>query len=192
MTLKSLVSQKQNKSLSFTCSQLNTHLSKNNDNVVNANQLNYAKLAKEIVAAVVIFDPLDKSHDFMQTWQVLLCYGKSNYFQEKDKIDMLFHISRGDAKTILIEFDRLNKSLRQILDHFASIYSVRRSLVSDRRAVENFTSKKGELLEAAMDHYDIILDKICHLHSEQAWPEVSRNSQTDANHCRRNKDLRPK
>jgi hypothetical protein len=105
----------------------------------------------------------------------LLRYGKSNFFEEKDYIDTLFHILRGDAKTILIEFNRLNKSLKQILDHFASIYSVKRSLVSDRRAVENFTRKKGELLEAAMHRYNIILDKIRHLHSEQAWPELSRN-----------------
>jgi len=145
------------------------------DDTVNKNQLNYAKSAKEIVTAVGIFDPSDKSHDFTQTWQVLLRYGRSNFFQEKDYIDALFHISRGDAKTILIEFDRLNKSLKQILEHFASIYSVRRSLVSDRRAVENFTRKKGELLEAAMHRYDIILDKIRHLHSTQAWPELSRN-----------------
>jgi hypothetical protein len=53
---------------------------------------------------------------------------------------------------ILIEFNQLNKSLKQILDHFASIYSVKHSLVSDHRAVENFTRKKGELLEAAMHH----------------------------------------
>jgi len=137
--------------------------------------LNYAKLAKEIVAAVSIFNPLDKSCNFAQTWQVLLRYGKFNFLQEKDYIHELFHISRGDAKTILIKFDRLNKSLRQILDHFASSYWVKRSLVSDHRAVKNFTCKKGELLEAAMHHYDIILDKIRHLHSEQAWPEVSRN-----------------
>jgi hypothetical protein len=26
-----------------------------------------------------------------------------------------------------------------------------------------------------MHYYDIILDKVCHLHSEQAWPEVCRN-----------------
>jgi len=135
------------------------------DNTINPNQLNYAKLAKEIVTAVGIFDPSDKSHDFTQTWQVLLHYGKSNFFTKKDYIDALFHISRGDAKTILIEFDRLNKLLKQILKHFASIYSVRRSLVSDRRAVKNFTCKKGELLEAAMHYYDIILDKIRHLHS---------------------------
>jgi len=95
--------------------------------------------------------------------------------KEKDYIDALFHISCGDAKTTLIEFDRLNKSLRQILDHFASIYSTRRSLVSDCRAVKNFTCKKGELLKAAMHRYDIILDKVRHLHSEQAWPEVSCN-----------------
>jgi hypothetical protein len=145
------------------------------DNTVNQVQLNYARSAKEIVTAIGIFDPADKNHDFTQTWQVLLRYGKSNYFSEKDYIDALFHIWHGDAKTILIEFDRLNKSLKQILDHFASIYSVKRSLVSDHRAVKNFTRTKGELLEAAMHCYDIILDKIHHLHSEQAWPELSRN-----------------
>jgi hypothetical protein len=78
---------------------------------------------------------------------------------------MLFHISCGEAKTILSEFDRLNKPLKQILEHFASIYSVRGSIVSDHRAVKNFSCKKGELLEAAMHYYDIILDKIRHLHS---------------------------
>jgi hypothetical protein len=45
------------------------------DNTVNPNQLNFAKSAKEIVTAVGIFDPLDKSHDFTQTWQVLLFTG---------------------------------------------------------------------------------------------------------------------
>jgi hypothetical protein len=145
------------------------------EKAINPSQVAYARSAKEIVTAIGVFDPADKNHDFTQTWQVLLRYGKSNFFEEKDYIDALFHISRGDAKTILIEFDRLNKSLKQILDHFASIYSVKRSLVSDRRAVENFTRKKGELLEAAMHRYDIILDKIRHLHSEQAWPELSRN-----------------
>jgi len=38
------------------------------DNTVNPNQLNYAKSAKEIVTAVGVFDPLDKSHNFKQTW----------------------------------------------------------------------------------------------------------------------------
>jgi len=49
----------------------------------NANQLQYAKSAKEIVTAVGIFDPTDKSHNFTQTWQVLLRYCKSNYFKGK-------------------------------------------------------------------------------------------------------------
>jgi len=145
------------------------------DNTINPNQLNYAKSAKEIVTAVGIFEPSDKRHGFTQTWQVLLCYGKSNFLTEKDYIDMLFHISCGEAKTILIEFDQLNKPLKQILEHFASIYSVRHSLVSDCRVIKNFTPKKGELLQAAMHRYDIILDKIRHLHSEQVWPELSHN-----------------
>jgi hypothetical protein len=112
------------------------------DNTVSQNQLYYAKSAKEIVTAVGIFNPSDKSHNSTQTWQVLLHYGKSNFFTEKDYIDALFHISRRDTKTILIEFDQLNKSLKQILEHFASIYSVRRSLVSDCRAVKKINSTK--------------------------------------------------
>jgi hypothetical protein len=36
------------------------------NNTVSPNQLNYAKSAKEIVTAVGIFDPSDKSHDFTQ------------------------------------------------------------------------------------------------------------------------------
>ncbi len=67
--------------------------------------LSYTRSAKEIVTAIGIFDPADKNDDFTQTWQVLLHYGKSNFFEEKDYIDALFHILRGDAKTILIEFD---------------------------------------------------------------------------------------
>ncbi len=66
------------------------------DNAINLNQLNYAKSAKEIVTAVGTFNPLDKNHDSTQTWQVLLHYGKSNFFMEKYNIDMLFHILRGD------------------------------------------------------------------------------------------------
>ena len=75
------------------------------ENAVNINQLQYAQSTKEIVTAVSTFYPADKSHDFT--------------------LMRFFTFSRGDAKTTLIEFERLNKSLRQILDHFASIYLVR-------------------------------------------------------------------
>jgi hypothetical protein len=61
------------------------------------------------------------------------------------------------------------------LDHFASMYLVRRSLILDCIAIEKFTRIKGELLEAVMHCYDIILNKILHLHSEQAWHKDSRN-----------------
>jgi hypothetical protein len=53
------------------------------ENAVNVTQLQYAKSAKEIVTAVGTFYPTDKSHDFTQTFQVLLRYRKSKYFLEK-------------------------------------------------------------------------------------------------------------
>jgi len=60
------------------------------ENAVNINQLQYAQSIKEIVTDVGTFYPADKSHDFTQTWQVLLRYRKSNYFLEKDYVDALF------------------------------------------------------------------------------------------------------
>jgi hypothetical protein len=50
------------------------------DNAICPNQLAYAKSTKEIVTAIGTFDPSDKNHDFTHTWQVLLCYRKSNFF----------------------------------------------------------------------------------------------------------------
>ena len=60
------------------------------DITANVNQLIYDKSAKEIVAAVGISDPSDKSHDFTKTWQVLLHYRKSSFFQEKDYMTCFF------------------------------------------------------------------------------------------------------
>jgi hypothetical protein len=67
------------------------------DNTISQNQLTYARSAKEIVTAIGIFDPSDKSHDFTQIWQVLLCCGKSNFSPKKITL-MCFFTFRGETR----------------------------------------------------------------------------------------------
>ena len=133
--------------------------------------INY-KSPREITAATGYFDPSEKGADFARTWLVLVRYGQSNYFKHSDYMDALFYICKGEAKTTLIEFERSKKSLQNVITHFGSIYAKKRSLVADRKAVENFERQKGEPLEICLQRYDLIVDKIRHLHSDAAWGEV--------------------
>ncbi len=133
--------------------------------------INY-KSPREITAATGYFDPSEKGADFARTWLVLVRYGQSNYFKHSDYMDALFYICKSEAKTTLIEFERSKKSLQNVITHFGSIYAKKRSLVADRKAVENFERQKGEPLEICLQRYDLIVDKIRHLHSDAAWGEV--------------------
>jgi predicted kinase len=87
-------------------------------------------------------------------------------------MDALFYICKGEANTTLIEFERAKKSLQDVITHFGSIYSKKRSQVAERCAVETFVRQKGKLLEICLQRYDLVVDKIRHLHSDSAWPEV--------------------
>jgi hypothetical protein len=133
--------------------------------------INY-KSPREITAATGYFDPSEKGADFTRTCLVLVRYGQSNYFKHSDYMDALFYICKGEAKMTLIEFERSKKTLQNVITHFGSIYAKKRSLVADRKAVENFERQKGEPLEICLQRYDLIVDKIRHLHSDAAWGEV--------------------
>jgi hypothetical protein len=120
--------------------------------------INY-KSPREITAATGYFDPSEKGADFARTWLVLVRYGQSNYFKHSDYMDALFYICKGEAKTTLIEFERSKKSLQNVITHFGSIYAKKRSLVADRKAVENFERQKGEPLEICLQRYDLIVGR---------------------------------
>ncbi len=76
----------------------------------------------------------------------------------------------------MIEFESSNKNLQDIITHFGSIYAKKRLLVADRKVVENFERQKGEPLEICLQRYDLIVDKIRHLHSDAAWGEIRQGS----------------
>ena len=127
---------------------------------------------KELLMLTGYFDPNDKSHDFKHTWQKLLDYGSLNDFQEEQYMQALGSILKNEAYENFIEFKATNKPLSEILDYFAGVYTKKRSLVADRKAVDEFTRKKGESIVVCMERAILAIDKLKHLHDLNGWPAL--------------------
>jgi len=59
-----------------------------------------------------------------------------------------------------------------MLDHIGAVYAKKRSMISDKKAVDEFSRNKGEELESCLQRAEIVIDKLKVLHSETAWPEI--------------------
>jgi len=124
---------------------------------------------KELLMLTGYFDPNDKSHDFKHTWQKLLDYGSMNEFQEEHYMQALGSILKGEAYENFTEFKSMNKSLEDILDYFAGVYTKKRCLASDRKAVDEFTRKKGESIIVCMERAILAIDKLRYVYPTSGW-----------------------
>ncbi len=57
-----------------------------------------------------------------------------------------------------------------MLDYFASVYTKKRSLIVDRKAVDEFTRLKGESIVVCMERAVLAIDKLKLLHDPSGWP----------------------
>lgn len=124
---------------------------------------------KELLMLTGYFDPTDKNSDFKHTWQKLLDYGSMNEFQEDHYMQALGSILKGEAYETFTEFKSMNKSLEEILDYFAGVYTKKRSLADDRRAVDEFTRKKGESIIVCMERAILAIDKLRYVYPASGW-----------------------
>jgi len=128
--------------------------------------------AREIISVTGKFDPRNDRSDFSQVWNKLTSYGKLNYFDETDYIQALMYVLEGDAYEALLSMSEDDHSLSYIMNYFSQVYGRKRSINSDRAAVDNFTRHKGEPLDRCMARSMIAIDRLKHLHPSEAWPEV--------------------
>jgi len=128
--------------------------------------------AREIISVTGKFDPRNDRSDFSQVWNKLTSYGKLNYFDENDYIQALMYVLEGDAYEALLSMSEDDQPLSYIMNYFSQVYGRKRSINSDRAAVDNFTRHKGEPLERCMARSMIAIDRLKHLHPSEAWPEV--------------------
>jgi hypothetical protein len=124
---------------------------------------------KELLMLTGYFDPNDKTHDFKHTWQKLLDYGTMNEFQEEHYMQALGSILKGEAYETFTEFKTMNKSLEDILDYFAGVYTKKRCLATDRKAVDEFTRRKGESIIVCMERAILAIDKLRYVYPPNGW-----------------------
>jgi len=127
---------------------------------------------REIISVTGKFDPQDEKADFNQLWNKLTAYGQLNYFEEDDYKTALTYILQNDAYEALTSMTDENQTLQYIIDYFAKVYGRKRSLTKDRQAVDNFSRRKNEPLEICMYRSLISIDRLRHLYSVEAWPEI--------------------
>jgi len=124
---------------------------------------------KELLMLTGYFDPADKSAEFKHTWQKLYDYATMNEFQETHYMQALGAILKGEAYEIFTEFKSMDRGLDELLDYFASVYTKKRSLATDRRAVDEFTRHKNEPITACMERAVLVIDKLRKLHPPSGW-----------------------
>jgi hypothetical protein len=124
---------------------------------------------KELLMLTGYFDPNDKTHDFKHTWQKLLDYGTMNEFQEEHYMQALGSILKGEAYETYTEFKTMNKNLGDILDYFAGVYTKKRCLATDRKAVDEFTRRKGESIIVCMERAILAIDKLRYVYPPNGW-----------------------
>ena len=130
---------------------------------------------REIISVTGQFNPRDKTSEFTQVWHKLLGYGQANYFTQKEYILAMKYIMLGDAYEMLYQFDQDNKSFDDILDYFGKVYTRKRTLESDRKAVDNFARESNEPLEICMARAVTAIDRLRHLYPEDTWPIQREN-----------------
>ena len=127
---------------------------------------------RELLMLTGYFDPNDKATDFKHVWQKLVDYGMMNQFQMEQYVQALGSILKNDAYETYVEFRASNKSLDEMLDYFASVYTKKRSLIVDRKAVDEFTRLKGESIVVCMERAVLAIDKLKLLHDPSGWPAL--------------------
>jgi len=130
---------------------------------------------REIISVTGKFNPANDKADFAHIWSKLTGYGTNNYFQEDEYKTALQYILEGDAYEAFKSMLDENESLQYIIDYFGKVYGKKRSIFRDRAAVDKFTRLKNEPLDVCMHRSLIVIDKLKHLHSREAWPEIRNN-----------------
>jgi hypothetical protein len=94
---------------------------------------------RELIMVTGYFDPQDKESDFKHVWHKLLDYGQINNYGETHYMTALGAILRKEAYETFCDFKQTDRSLEEILEYFATVYTKKRTIGDAKLAVDTFT-----------------------------------------------------
>jgi len=127
---------------------------------------------KTIKATIGTFDSTQPHSDFNVTWQKILRHGNGRGFTEKDYIDILSYVLRGQAESDLFDMINQGSGLQEILRYFAQIYTKRRTIADSMRNVAAFSRLPNEPIEACICRAEKAITPLKDLYDPAAWPEI--------------------
>lgn len=139
------------------------------------NGTSVALQAKNITSAITPFDPdSNPNQDFACTWRKILMYTANFKLDEKAYKDILNIVVQGSAAQVLFELSQEQKSLKDILKTFATLYARKRTIVQDVDALNNFKRKPSEPIQVAMQRARIMAERVRQLWPEAIWDNFKR------------------
>ena len=127
---------------------------------------------KEVIMVTGYFDPNDKESDFKHVWHKLLDYGQSQNYGETHYMQALGAVLKKEAYETFCDFRQTDRSLEEILEYFATVYTKKRTIGDAKSAVDNFTRKKGETIIACMDRTLLVVDRLKIHYEPNAWIHI--------------------
>ena len=127
---------------------------------------------RDIISLTGYFDPEKNGAEFRHIWMKLYDFGLSQQFSEQQYIQALSAILKNEAYDAFCDLRERKASLDEILEYFITIYGNRRSIVSDKSALDNFTRKKLEPIRNCIEKCKMVVDRLRHTYPETSWPEM--------------------
>ena len=127
---------------------------------------------RELIMVTGYFDPNDKESDFKHVWHKLLDYGQAQNYGESHYMTALGAILKKEAYETYSDFKQTDRTLTEILEYFAKVYTKKRTIGDAKMAVDSFTRKKGESLLACMDRTFLVVDKLRIHYEPAAWIHI--------------------
>ena len=127
---------------------------------------------RELIMVTGYFDPQDKDSDFKHVWHKLLDYGQINNYGETHYMTALGAILKKEAYETFCDFKQTDRSLEEILEYFATVYTKKRTIGDAKLAVDTFTRKKGESILACMNRTFLVVDKLRIHYDPNAWIHI--------------------
>ena len=87
---------------------------------------------RELIMVTGYFDPQDKDSDFKHVWHKLLDYGQINNYGETHYMTALGAILKKEAYDTFCDFKQTDRSLEEILEYFATVYTKKRTIGGSR------------------------------------------------------------
>ena len=127
---------------------------------------------RDIISLTGYFDPEKNGAEFRHIWMKLYDFGLTQEFSEQQYIQALSAILKNEAYDAFCDLRERKAPLDEILEYFITIYGNRRSIISDKTALDNFTRKKLEPIRNCIERCKMVVDRLRHTYPETSWPEM--------------------